>query len=111
MISSSSGVDRSEFCSSESLLRLREVGPTGRATKEHHGQATLEARLLRLEQSSHPLSWQSLYRKHRSNIAQPDMDGNALQTLHDPDSEIQELLFGVVATADGGAVVFQLASL
>lgn len=35
-----------------------------------------------------------------------DMEGNALQTLHDPDSEIQELLFGVVATADGGAVVF-----
>ena len=35
-----------------------------------------------------------------------DMDGNALQTLHDPDSEIQELLLGVVATADGGAVVF-----
>ena len=35
-----------------------------------------------------------------------DMDGNALQTLHDPDTEIQELRFGVVATGDGGAIVF-----
>jgi len=35
-----------------------------------------------------------------------DIDGNELQTLHDPDSDIQELLFGVVATAGGGAVVF-----
>jgi hypothetical protein len=35
-----------------------------------------------------------------------DMNGNALQTLHDPDAEIQELLFGIVATADGGAIVF-----
>lgn len=35
-----------------------------------------------------------------------DMDGNGLQVLHDLDADIQQLLFGIVSTADGGAAVF-----
>jgi hypothetical protein len=35
-----------------------------------------------------------------------DMAGNALQVLHDQDSDIQQLPFGIEATADGGAAVF-----
>jgi hypothetical protein len=35
-----------------------------------------------------------------------DMDGTVLQVLHDRHSDMQELLFGLVATADGGAAVF-----
>jgi SEC-C motif len=35
-----------------------------------------------------------------------DMDGNILQILHDPGSAIEELPFGIVTTANGGAAVF-----
>lgn len=35
-----------------------------------------------------------------------DLGGKPLQILHDLDSEIQELMFGVVATPDGGAAIF-----
>jgi hypothetical protein len=35
-----------------------------------------------------------------------DLEGNELQTLHDPDAVTQELLFGIVATESGGAAVF-----
>lgn len=35
-----------------------------------------------------------------------DIDGKQLQVLHDPDTVAQELLFGIVATEDGGAAVF-----
>jgi hypothetical protein len=35
-----------------------------------------------------------------------DFFGSQLQVLHDPDAVIQELLFGIVATDDGGAAVF-----
>jgi hypothetical protein len=35
-----------------------------------------------------------------------DFEGTQLQVLHDPDARIQELLFGIVAARDGGAVVF-----
>jgi hypothetical protein len=35
-----------------------------------------------------------------------DLDGNELQVLHNPDALAEELLFGVVATEDGGAAVF-----
>ena len=35
-----------------------------------------------------------------------DFDGKQLQVLHDPDQRIQELLFGIVSSSDGGAAVF-----
>jgi hypothetical protein len=35
-----------------------------------------------------------------------DWDGKPLQVLHDLESNIQQLPFGIVATADGGAAVF-----
>jgi hypothetical protein len=35
-----------------------------------------------------------------------DFEGTALQTLHNRESEIEELMFGIVATSDGGAGVF-----
>jgi len=35
-----------------------------------------------------------------------DLDGNELKVLHNPDALAEELLFGIVATEDGGAAVF-----
>jgi SEC-C motif len=35
-----------------------------------------------------------------------DFEGKPLQTLHDLEDEIEELMFGIVATSDGGAGVF-----
>lgn len=35
-----------------------------------------------------------------------DFEGRELQALHDPNALIQELLFGIVAAGNGGAVVF-----
>jgi hypothetical protein len=35
-----------------------------------------------------------------------DLEGKPLQTLHNHDDEMQELMFGIVATAEGGAGVF-----